>query len=217
VKQRAASLQSFEAAAVNLSVIVWQLFATAWLVLQAGQGRLPVSGVSGIQSQGEGVWRLFLSPGRLQSLTSLLGSGGIVPITLLVAAPYAGVRRSLELLLAARPEISVVGEAGSLPATLQLLAELQPDMLLVAADLPGMQSSGGSTGDLLVAASPETRILVLGIDDGASAAAALQRLRGTAYVQFERAPDDLESALACLAAGKYYLPGSGCQQAGSAT
>jgi two-component system response regulator NreC len=123
--------------------------------------------------------------------------------TIVVADDHAVVRSGLRRLLDATPEFGVVGEAGDVEGTLAALVEHRPAILVLDLHMPG----GGSLAALptLCAASPETAVLVLTMQDdpGYAREAMLRGARG--YVLKEAEEPELVHAIRTVAAGGTYL------------
>jgi two-component system response regulator NreC len=124
-------------------------------------------------------------------------------ITIVVADDHAVVRGGLRRLLDGEPDLEVVAEAGDVEETKATVAEHEPAILLLDLHMPG----GGSLPALgaLRAASPDTAILVLTMqDDPGFAREAMQRgARG--YVLKEAEEGDLLHAVRTVAGGGTYL------------
>jgi two-component system response regulator NreC len=124
-------------------------------------------------------------------------------ITIVVADDHAVVRGGLRRLLDGEPDLQVVAEAGDVDETKAQVAEHRPVILLLDLHMPG----GGSLPALgaLRAASPDTAILVLTMqDDPGYAREAMQRgARG--YVLKEAEETDLLHAVRTVASGATYL------------
>jgi DNA-binding NarL/FixJ family response regulator len=68
-------------------------------------------------------------------------------------------RETLELLLALRSEVQVVGSAASGDAAVELCARLEPDVVLVDYRMPGM--NGAETTRAVLRAAPSTSVICL--------------------------------------------------------
>lgn len=80
-------------------------------------------------------------------------------IRILIADDHAVVRSGLRALLAADPELEVVGEAGDGDETLRLTAALGPDLVLLDISMP--PDNGIQTARRLKESQPEFRVLFL--------------------------------------------------------
>ncbi len=95
-------------------------------------------------------------------------------IRILVVDDHTLLRRGLIALLAAKPGLVVVGEAGDAGEAQRRAAELQPNLILLDNHLPGVQ--GIDALQSLREAAPRAKILMLTVsEDGQTLAAALQR------------------------------------------
>ncbi|WP_405826541.1 response regulator transcription factor [Streptomyces sp. NBC_01390] len=68
-------------------------------------------------------------------------------------------RAGLRMLVGGQPDLTVVGEAGDGETAVALALTLRPDLVLMEARLPGLD--GISATEQLLAALPDTRVLVL--------------------------------------------------------
>ena len=69
------------------------------------------------------------------------------------------VRRETREVVASTPGFETVGEAGSAEEALELALELRPGLLLVGADMPGID--GFEASRRLLASLPDTRVVLL--------------------------------------------------------
>ncbi|MEF7613315.1 response regulator [Aquincola sp. MAHUQ-54] len=96
------------------------------------------------------------------------------PTRLLVVDDHTLFRRGLTALLAAQPQMEVVGEAPDAGDAIRLAAALQPDLVLLDHHLPGVSGIDALQG--LREAAPRARVLMLTVsEDADTLARALQR------------------------------------------
>jgi two-component system, NarL family, response regulator NreC len=125
------------------------------------------------------------------------------PIKLILADDHAVVRAGLRMVLDAEPDLTVIAEAEDVSSTLRKVRAHRPDVLLLDLNMPGQPSLHAIPE--LRAASPDTRILVLTMqNDPAFAREALQA--GVAgYVLKESAAEELVHAVRQVLEGRTYL------------
>ena len=85
------------------------------------------------------------------------------PVTVVVADDQSAVREGLVLLLGTLPGITVAGEAADGDAAVQLVATVQPQVVLMDLNMPGI--SGVEATRQISMVAPLTRVLVLTISD----------------------------------------------------
>jgi DNA-binding NarL/FixJ family response regulator len=94
-------------------------------------------------------------------------------IRVLIADDHPHFRDGLRALLLSAPDLEVVGEAGDGEETITLAAELQPDVILMDLNMPGVGGIEATRRILLT--SPHIAILVISMfEDGDSVFTALQ-------------------------------------------
>jgi two-component system response regulator NreC len=124
-------------------------------------------------------------------------------ISIVLADDHTVVRRALRLLLEAEPGFEVVAEAEDADGAVRYLRGHKPDVLILDLNMPGRPSLE-AIGDMHEA-SPETRIVVLTMQqEPAFARRALQQ-GVLGYVLKEAADDELVQAVRSAAAGETYL------------
>lgn len=124
-------------------------------------------------------------------------------ISIVLADDHTVVRRALRLLLEGEPGFEVVAEAEDADGAIRYLRGHKPDVLILDLNMPGRPSLE-AIGDMREA-SPETRIVVLTMQqEPAFARRALQH-GVLGYVLKEAADDELVQAVRSAAAGETYL------------
>src|SRR4051812_20436695 len=121
----------------------------------------------------------------------------------LVADPHGCVREGLKALVNVQPDMRVVGEACDGPAALALAAELDPDVVVIDAALPGLD--GAQVVPRLREARPGRRVLVLTACEHAGTMRLLLGVGARGYVLKRSPADRLVQALRAVAAGDTYL------------
>ena len=117
------------------------------------------------------MWAQIPLPGAAPGLTRM--TEPVEPLRILVADDHAAFRDGLTALLATVDDIAVVGQAGSGEAVVAGAAELQPDVVLMDLNMPGID--GIEATRRLVATSPHIAVLVLSMyEDDESIFAALR-------------------------------------------
>jgi DNA-binding NarL/FixJ family response regulator len=97
----------------------------------------------------------------------------VEPISVLIADDHNHFRAGLRALLTVVPDIEVVGEAGGGEEAVALAARLQPDVILMDLQMPGL--GGIEATARILHTSPHIRVLVVSMfDDDDSVFAALQ-------------------------------------------
>jgi DNA-binding NarL/FixJ family response regulator len=106
-------------------------------------------------------------------------------------------RKGLRALLGSHPELRLVGEAASATAAVRLANELRPDLILMDLQMPGGDGIGAIRQ--IIAAQPESRILVVTMFDDDESVFAAMRAGARGYVLKDT--DDEEMSRAMLAVG----------------
>ena len=126
-----------------------------------------------------------------------------MPIRILLADDHALVRDGLAALLAAWPDMEVVGSVGDGRAAVQMAAELRPDVVVLDIAMPEM--NGIEASRPLLKASPASRILILSMHAGAEHIYQALLAGATGYLLKESASAEFVSAVRAVGAGKRYL------------
>jgi DNA-binding NarL/FixJ family response regulator len=101
-------------------------------------------------------------------------------IRLLIVEDQPNVRKGLRMLLAAEPDLSVIGEVSDGEAALALAASLDPDIVLMDVELPGQD--GIATTRALHLMLPQARIIMLSIHDDQHTRARAEKAGAAAFV-----------------------------------
>jgi two-component system, NarL family, response regulator NreC len=125
------------------------------------------------------------------------------PITVVLADDHAGVRRSLRLLLDGEAGMEVVAEAGDFEEASEALRVHRPRVAVL--DLWISDGAGRATIDEMRAWAPNTRIVVLTMDDSPAFARVLLEAGVAGFVLKDLADSDLPRAIRAAARGGEYV------------
>jgi two-component system response regulator NreC len=120
-----------------------------------------------------------------------------------LADDHSVVREGLKLMLDAQPNLRVVAEAGDVETTLRMTRAHRPRVLVLDLNMPD-----GSSLDAipeLLDSSPETRIVVLTMQDEPALAQASLRAGASGYVVKDAAGDELVQAVQLALQDQTYL------------
>ena len=125
------------------------------------------------------------------------------PLRIVIADDHAVMRSGLRMLLEAESDLEVVGEAGDVPETIRKLTAYRPDILLLDLHMPG----GPSLPFIpeMLEAVPETKIVVLTMQDSPAFVREALRAGALGYVTKEAADAELVEAVRTAAGGQPYL------------
>jgi two-component system response regulator NreC len=124
-------------------------------------------------------------------------------IKVVLVDDHAVVRSGLRLLLEAHEDIEVVGEAGNAKDAIFRARALQPDVMLLDVVMPG--DSGIDVLPKLLKESPETKVLVLSMQDDPSYVREAFAAGASGYVLKEAADEEVVSAVREIANGGHYV------------
>jgi DNA-binding NarL/FixJ family response regulator len=127
----------------------------------------------------------------------------ITPLRLVVVDDHSLFRRGLISLLVDMPEFQVVGEAGNGQEAIEILADLQPDIVLLDLNMPVMD--GIETVTAIRSYSKDQRILMLTISQDDEDLLAAIRAGADGYLLKNTEPDELRKALLRLHQGQSVL------------
>jgi DNA-binding NarL/FixJ family response regulator len=125
------------------------------------------------------------------------------PIRVLIVDDHAVVRSGLRLLLDAEPDIEAVGEAENGSRALFEAIELKPDVVLM--DLVMPEAGGLESMPTLLQSVPDTRVLVLSMQDDPRYVREAFAAGASGYLLKEAADVELVAAIRAVAAGERYV------------
>jgi DNA-binding NarL/FixJ family response regulator len=121
------------------------------------------------------------------------------PITVLIADDQRMIRRGLQVILDAEPDISVVAEAGDGREAVKLVREHAPAVALLDIRMPVMD--GLQAAREVIALSSETRVLILTTFDADEYVYEALRAGASGFLLKDAPADQLITAVRSLAAG----------------
>ncbi len=121
------------------------------------------------------------------------------PLSILIADDHPPFRKGLRALLATMPQVRVLGEASNGADAVRLAAELHPDVVLMDLQMPG--GDGLSAVRAIVAAQPETRVLVVTMFQDDDSIFAAMRAGARGYVLKDMDDDDITRAILAVGRG----------------
>jgi DNA-binding NarL/FixJ family response regulator len=126
-----------------------------------------------------------------------------VTVRVLLADDQALVRGGFRMILDARPDIDVVGEAADGAEAVALTADLRPDVVLMDIRMPVMD--GLEATRRIVSAGGTTRIVVLTTYDADDSVFAALRAGASGFLLKDARPGDLVDAVRVVAGGDALL------------
>ena len=122
------------------------------------------------------------------------------PIRILVADDHAGFRSGLDALLATQPDLRVVGEAATGDEAVARALALQPDVVLMDLNMPGLD--GIAATRRIVDTSPHIAVLVLTMADNDAAVFDALRAGARGYLLKGADRAELTRAIRAVASGE---------------
>jgi two-component system response regulator NreC len=123
--------------------------------------------------------------------------------TIVLADDHRVVRSGLRMLLETDDRFEVVGEAGDLAGTEELVLTCHPDVLVLDLNMAGESSLGAVPG--LRERAPDTQIVILTMQENPAFAREAFRAGARGYVLKDAADSELMQAIELAAAGGTYL------------
>jgi two-component system, NarL family, response regulator NreC len=124
-------------------------------------------------------------------------------IGVLIADDHAVVRSGLRMLIDAEADLETVGEAGTGDEAVRLARLLKPDVVLMDVVMPG--KSGIDVTPAVLEVAPETKVLVLSMQDDPRYVHEAFSAGASGYVLKEAADSEVVGAIREVAAGRRYL------------
>jgi two-component system response regulator NreC len=122
---------------------------------------------------------------------------------ILLVDDHAVVRGGLKMLLAADPELEIVGEAETGAQGVRLAGELRPDVILMDISMPDM--SGIDATRRIKSEHPEVAVLALTMHEDDQYFFEMLGAGASGYVPKRAAPNDLISAIHAVRGGGMFL------------
>jgi two-component system response regulator NreC len=124
-------------------------------------------------------------------------------IKLVLADDHAVVRSGLRMLLQAQPDMEIVGEAESGAQALAQVRSLQPDVILMDIQMPGM--NGIEATRQIKAVYADTAVLVLTMHEDDQYFFEMLQAGASGYLPKRAAPDELVRAIRTVSRGEVFL------------
>jgi two-component system, NarL family, response regulator NreC len=124
-------------------------------------------------------------------------------IRILLADDHAMVRQGFRMILAAQPDMEIVGEAGNGREAVALAGELQPDVVVMDVAMPEL--NGIEATRRITTASPRTRVLALSMYKDSVYVREILRAGARGFLLKDAIDRDLLSAVRSVATGEGYL------------
>ncbi|MDF9878026.1 response regulator [Cellulosimicrobium cellulans] len=121
------------------------------------------------------------------------------PTRVLLVDDQALLRMGFRMILAAEEDIEVVGEAGDGETGIAQAAALRPDVVLMDVRMPG--TNGIEATERIVAAQPESRVIILTTFDLDEYAFAALRAGASGFLLKDAKPGELVGAIRAVASG----------------
>ena len=124
-------------------------------------------------------------------------------IRILLADDHAVVRQGFKMILAAQPDMEIVGEAGNGREAVDLAAQLQPDVIVMDVAMPEL--NGIEATRRVADLSPRSRVLALSMHKDSVYVREILRAGARGYLLKDSISSDLLAAVRAIARGEGYL------------
>ncbi|MGA9598017.1 MAG: response regulator transcription factor [Acidimicrobiia bacterium] len=125
------------------------------------------------------------------------------PIRIVIADDHAVLRAGLRSLLSAEEDFEVVGEAGDGAVCVELVAELEPDVVVMDLNMP--TCSGLEALPIIKERLPNCKVLALTMHDDSAYLRTVLESGGAGFVLKQSAPDELLIAIRAVYDGGVYV------------
>ncbi len=125
------------------------------------------------------------------------------PVRILLVDDHAVLRSGLRLLLEREEGLEPVGEAGTAEEAVRSLPRLQPDVVVIDVEMPGIGGIDGA--ERIRERAPGVRILVLSMHDRPQDVRRAFDAGADGYLPKAAADEDLVRAIRAVAAGERYV------------
>ena len=122
---------------------------------------------------------------------------------ILLADDHAVVRQGFKMILAAQPDMEIVGEAGNGREALDLAGQLQPDVIVMDVAMPEL--NGIEATRRVADLSPRSRVLALSMHKDSVYVREILRAGARGYLLKDSIASDLLAAVRAVARGEGYL------------
>jgi DNA-binding NarL/FixJ family response regulator len=122
---------------------------------------------------------------------------------ILIVDDHEVVRQGVRSILSERPDWEICAEAANGDEAILAATTLRPDVVIMDVTMPGM--SGLEAASRIVAAVPETRILIFSMHESGRIAVDVREARAHGYVQKSQAARDLVLAVDRLLSGDTFF------------
>jgi len=128
-----------------------------------------------------------------------------MPIRILIVDDHSVIRTGLRTILAAQPDLEVVGEAADGHQAIQLARELHPDVVLMDISMPGPAGGGIEVTRRLREILPHVCVLILTVHEDETLLREAIRVGASGYVIKRAAESELVNAIQAVARGEMYI------------
>lgn len=119
-------------------------------------------------------------------------------VRILIADDHEVIRQGIRMILQARPEWEICGEATNGHDTIRLIRELKPDVSIVDITMPGLS---GLEATQQITRHSNSKILIFTMHESASLADSVRRVGARGYVSKSQASRQLIQAIECILDG----------------